>query len=116
MKTAHKILLVTRLDDGIYKSHGGGERQIVAKFNATPRGLIRAIDALGSERRQCERCYGNIGCGSSWLELDGVHIDDAEIREQIDPGFIAFSNRDGENMTRTKEAQKCLERLVPTVR
>lgn len=70
-----KITIKTRLHDGIYRSSGGGETCVAATYAAGPRNLLRAIVDLHEIRAGNVRSYGNIGCGSTWLEIDGTRID-----------------------------------------
>ncbi|MEY2335113.1 hypothetical protein AAE485_15065 (plasmid) [Acidithiobacillus ferriphilus] len=68
------ITIKTRLNSGIYRSSGGGETRTHYEFTTGPRNLLKAIDTLGEHRSAMVRSYGNIGCGQSWLEIDGQEI------------------------------------------
>lgn len=68
------ITIKTHLDAGIYRSSGGGETRTHYSYNTGPRNLLAAIDQLHEHRREMEQGFGNIGCGRSWLEIDGVEI------------------------------------------
>lgn len=68
------IVIKTRLDEAIGKRLGGGQTVEVKRWKATPGKLVRAARALHAERRVNRRCYGNVGCGRSWLEIDGQEI------------------------------------------
>lgn len=68
------ITIKTHLHEGIYKSEGGGQTRVVAEYSTGPRNLIRAIAELSEIRASNRRGYGNIGCGRSWLEIDGVAL------------------------------------------
>lgn len=70
-----RIELHTQLHSGIYASHGGGEDVIVKTFKASPRGYTLALKALKEERESNRVAYGDIGRGSSWLELDGDRLE-----------------------------------------
>ncbi|MHB1441081.1 MAG: hypothetical protein ACYCSO_10165 [Cuniculiplasma sp.] len=70
-----QITLHTRLNSGIYKSHGGGQDVTVSNWNCGPANLLKALDSLYEERQSNIRGYGNIGCGSSWLEIDGEYFE-----------------------------------------
>lgn len=74
-----RICLFTRLHDGIYKSCGGGEVRRREDFAPTPRGLMAAARALSKELADARLYYGNMGCGQSWLELDGRKITDIDL-------------------------------------
>lgn len=78
-----KITLHTRLNSGIYKSCGGGEDRIVGTWNCGPANLLKALDALHEERQSNIRGYGNIGCGRSWLEIDGEFFDADQLVDEI---------------------------------
>lgn len=77
-----KIVLVTKLNEGIYKSDGGGQRQEVADWNIGPLNVMAAVRLLNQEIRDNRRNYGNIGCGESWLEINGHRFN----REDFDFG------------------------------
>jgi len=75
------ITIKTHLDKGIYKSCGGGETRTHYEFTTGPRNLLKAIEQLRKHRSDMERSYGNIGCGSSWLEIDGQEIHSYDLEE-----------------------------------
>ena len=79
------ITIKTRLDAGIYASEGGGETRTVATYATGPRNLLRAIARRDEIAAANVRSYGNIGCGKTWIEIDGKPIDqdalDAVARE-----------------------------------
>lgn len=77
----HAITIKTRLNSGIYKSNGGGETRTHYSYAVGPRNLLKAIDQLHAHRKEMRNGYGNIGCGMSWLEIDGVEVDDYELNE-----------------------------------
>ena len=108
-----KIEVVTRLDDGIYASDGGGQRRVVATYPRTPRGLMLAVDRADRERQENIRGYGNIGCGwtsirigSSWLDRD----EEDGLQRAMVAGMRAYARSRGENpgLTRTEEAAAVL--------
>lgn len=74
------ITIKTKLDRRI---SGGGETHIEYEFTTGPRNLINAIEKLSEHRAENVRCYGNIGCGKSWLEIDGQVIDNVDLKEII---------------------------------
>jgi len=78
-----QITLHTRLNSGIYESHGGGQDVTVRNWNCGPANLLKALDALYEERQSNIRGYGNIGCGSSWLEIDGEFFDATALNYEI---------------------------------
>jgi len=61
------ITIKTKLNDGIYPSHGGGKVVTHFEFTAGPRNLVKAIETLHSHREEMKRSFGNIGCGHSWM-------------------------------------------------
>lgn len=75
------ITIKTRLHDGIYKSDGGGEVRIKYKFATGPRNLLKAIKTLHEHRTNMVLGFGNIGCGVSWLEIDGQRIDWVDLED-----------------------------------
>lgn len=102
------ITIKTRLDAGIYKSQGGGECRTHHTFATGPRNLLRAIRTLREHRREMEIGYGNIGCGGSWLEIDGVRIDDLDL-ECIALDESIFKHPDGPRVkTATEKARDFL--------
>jgi hypothetical protein len=79
METEMTISIKTRLSSGIYASAGGGQVVTHYEFKRTPGHLVQAAHRLSSHRSQMQRCYGSVGAGRSWLEIDGVEIDDLDI-------------------------------------
>jgi hypothetical protein len=67
------ITLITRLK--------GAERQEVQTWSLSlavaARNLRKAINELVEERRYNANCYGDVDCGETWLEIDGVKFDEA---------------------------------------
>ena len=78
-----RINLHTKLDAGIYKSSGGGQDIIVESWAIGSRNLLKAIDALYFQKKCNAAGYGNIGCGASWLEINGVQVDVEDIKGEI---------------------------------
>ena len=78
-----QITLHTRLNSGIYKSHGGGQDVTVRNWNCGPANLLKALDALYEKLQSNIRGYGNIGCGSSWIEIDGEFFDATALNDEI---------------------------------
>lgn len=70
------IKIKTHLDAGIYASCGGGETRTHYRYTTGPRNLLRAVRTLQEHRAAMIRSYGNVGCGGTWLEIDGVVIHD----------------------------------------
>jgi hypothetical protein len=73
------IKLFTQLDKGIYRSQRGGEIQHFGTWDDSS--VLAAVKELLEHRAYMIDCYGNIGCGQSWLERDGVRIEAEEIEE-----------------------------------
>lgn len=88
-----KITLHTRLNDGIYKSQGGGQDIIVSSWICGPLNLLKALAALHAERQSNIRGYGNIGCGASWLEIDGEFLDATAINDEIEFEQVVRDNK-----------------------
>lgn len=109
------ITIKTKLASGIYKSEGGGEVRTRYEFTTGPRNLMKAIETLYEHRKSMERSYGNIGCGRSWLEIEGVEIrtfdlddvmrDDAEAYgEMRQSGFIKTKTEKARGLIETVKA------------
>ena len=77
------ITLHTRLHSGIYESQGGGQDRIIKTFTVGPINLLRAITALHEKRVENVVSYGNVGCGASWLEIDGEFFDPEDLENEI---------------------------------
>lgn len=76
------ISIKTRLDKGIYRSCGGGETITHYQWPKTSaRNLLLALRRLPDHRAYMIECYGNIGCGYSWIDVDGVQLDRWEFAE-----------------------------------
>ena len=74
--TTTKILIKTRLHDGIYKDLGGGRWETRAEYSYGPRNLVRAYRELIATRERNCRNYGNIGCGVTIMSTsDGRTLD-----------------------------------------
>jgi hypothetical protein len=75
------IKIMTRLDSGIYASQGGGEIKEKYCWNKTSgRNLLLATKKLMEHRTEMIKSFGNIGCGNSWIEIDGKKVNrDVEI-------------------------------------
>ena len=78
------ITMKTRLHDGIYKSEGGGEIQIIKQWKLGPRNLITAIEIMDKTHHQNRLSYGDIGSGSTWLEINGRKITFYELENYMD--------------------------------
>lgn len=72
------IEIKTRLDDGIYRSQGGGETRTHFSWSTGPRNLLLALGQLREHRATMRQGYGSIGCGHSWLEVDGHLLDEVD--------------------------------------
>ena len=77
------IEIRTRLNDGIYKSEGGGETRTHYSANAGPLNLLRLARKLGQHLDHMEVCYGNIGCGSSWLRIGDQRVGTFDLPETL---------------------------------
>lgn len=105
------ITIKTKLAAGIYKSDGGGEVRTHYEFSTGPRNLMKAIDALYEHRSSMERGYGNIGCGRSWLEIDGVEIGNFDLDDVMRDDAEAYGERRPSAFikTRTEKARGLIE-------
>jgi hypothetical protein len=72
------IELKRRLHPGI---EGGGYTATIKTWATGPRNLLRAVEALYDLREESRRGYGNIGCGASWLEIEGVRLSEVAIND-----------------------------------
>lgn len=104
------ITIKTHLDSGIYKSCGGGETRSHYEFSTGPRNLLKAINTLYEHRKSMERGYGNIGCGSSWLEIDGkiIHRYDLEYVARDDAEAYGHDTPASLVKSRTQKARELL--------
>jgi len=68
MKTSAELIVVRHLNPGIYKSQGGGESRVISRHASGPRGLSNAVKSHYEDNRTAVLGYGNIGCGSGWIE------------------------------------------------
>lgn len=79
------IRIMTKLADGIYKSQGGGETKEHYHWDKTSgRNLLTATKKLMEHKAEMAKSFGNIGCGSSWIEIDGKKIDSFELTSIIE--------------------------------
>lgn len=94
------ITIKTELHSGI---SGGGETRTHYEYTTGPRNLLKAIEQLGEHRSDMVRSYGNIGCGGSWLEIDGqqFRLDDLEEVSRDDSKFFPRSEYT-HTMTKTR--------------
>lgn len=77
-----RIEIRQRLHDSISRSHGGGVTHLVESYTFGPRNWLTAARRVCEIRSDVVRCFGNIGCGSTWA----VMVDDVgevEIGEQL---------------------------------
>lgn len=101
-----KIEIKTRLHKGIYKSSGGGQTQTIYSLKAGPRNLLKALTLLTEEREAMVRGYGNIGCGNTWMEINGEEVDDSWLSHELDPERLNWPPR----QTRTTVAREWLDK------
>jgi hypothetical protein len=102
------IQIKTELHEGISPSCGGGEVRTHYEWTVGPRNLMRAIATLRRHRREMTEGYGNVGHRRSWLEVDGVELDefDAHDIEHGDPPDTWRRRR-----TRTQYARETIATL-----
>ena len=77
------IEIRTHLDAGIYASEGGGETRTHYSANAGPLNLLRLARKLGEYVAHMEVCYGNIGCGRSWLRIGDQRVQQSDLPETL---------------------------------
>lgn len=70
------IEIKQRLHDGIYKSSGGGETLTVQQYKIGPLNLLKAIREEAELAESNSRSYGSVGCGETWIEINGVDINE----------------------------------------
>ena len=87
------IVIKTKLADGIYKSQGGGQLVKHYSFKTNARNLLKAINTLAEHRTSMMRSFGNIGCGSSWIEIDGYFVAEHELQEVCSDDSFWSSSR-----------------------
>ncbi|MDN7407980.1 hypothetical protein QZM42_05400 [Burkholderia vietnamiensis] len=94
------MTLKTRQDKDI---RGGGVTKDIATFSIGPRNLLKATAALRKLLKQNEQCYGNVGCGHSWLEINGSRVFFGSLRK------LEYADTDPRyEMTRTQKANDLL--------
>jgi len=64
-----EIIVVRHLNSGIYRSQGGGECRVLSRHVSGPRGYANALRSHREDCRTAALRYGNIGCGSGWIEV-----------------------------------------------
>ncbi len=106
------ITIKTRLADGIYRSDGGGQTITHYEFATGPRNLLRAIDTLATHQEKMRNGFGNIGCGRSWLEIDGHVIPEFDLRD-VATDDVALWGRDerGVVKSRTEKARALIAKV-----
>ncbi len=104
------ITIKTKLDDGIYASHGGGQIKTHYEFTAGPRNLVKAIETLHEHREEMKRGFGNIGCGHSWMEINGKQVNLYDMEDVMKDDAEAFGPNAPASMikTRTEKARELL--------
>lgn len=78
------ISIRTHLDSGIYASQGGGQTIVHYRWNAGPLNLLKAAAKMSEHRKHMVQCYGNIGCGRSWLYIGDVAMDEEDIFMELE--------------------------------
>jgi hypothetical protein len=77
------IEIKTMLHEGITF---GGKTFTEVEYSTGPRNLLKAVERLRRIREENIRAYGNLGCGCTWIEIDGVKLESsrfAEINESL---------------------------------
>lgn len=97
------ITIKTHLNNGIYKSSGGGETRAHYEFTTGPRNLLKAIEQLGEHRSDMVSSYGSVGSGRSWLEIDGQAIHSYDLEEvALDEAEMFSRSEYTHTMTKTR--------------
>jgi opacity protein-like surface antigen len=109
------VTIKTRLNNGINRSSGGGETRTHYEFTTGPRNLLTAIAQLGEHRSEMVSNYGNIGCGHSWLEIDGQEIHPSDLEEVARDDAEMFP-RSEYDLTTTKTPTDKARALIARVR
>lgn len=92
------IKIITRLNTGIADKYAGQHR-VHHEFETGPRNFLKAIDTLIKHRKLMENNFGNIGCGSSWITIDGVFVEDSIVNDYFDMlSFASMKKTDYEKM------------------
>lgn len=102
------IQIITALHEGI---DGGGGFNVQREWTTGPRNLLKAVELLPSHRRYMTECYGNVGHLASWIEIDGVLIENDEIADLAENHFEPGYRR---RPTRTEEARRLIDRVRST--
>lgn len=74
----NQIQIITVLDEGI---NGGGEEQVEYTWKLGPRNLMKAIERFPKHLQDMVNCYGNIGCGYSWISVHDVKMDGFDLSD-----------------------------------
>lgn len=105
------IKIYTKLNEGIYASQGGGETREFSSLKTSGRNLLLAYDKLLQRRSDLKEAYGNIGCGESWMEIDGKKLDDYD---EINLRSIKTKeNPFGEGRTPTQQCEEFIQHFAP---
>jgi hypothetical protein len=104
------ITIKTKLHDGVYVSQGGGKVVTHYEFTAGPRNLVKAIKTLHSHKDEIKECFGNIGCGHSWMEINGKQVNIYDMEDVMKDDAEAFGPNAPASMikTRTEKARELL--------
>lgn len=71
-----QITIMTALDNRL---NGVDGPTVQHKWSAGPRNLLRALKMLDSHKKHMEDCYGNVGCGTSWIEVNGYRLNESDM-------------------------------------
>lgn len=106
------ISLKTEHDASIYTSEWVGPVKEIQSWAFGPRNFIRALKSLLVQKKRMKNAYGNISCGSSWLEINGTRLDvqDFELEDLLQNDNRASFEKLG--LTAKTSVQKCKEFLA----
>lgn len=78
-----KITIVTRLHRGVSDENAGIALEAWEMHESGPLDLLVAVETLIKERKSNVLSWGNIGCGHSWIEIDGMAIGDTYLSREL---------------------------------
>ncbi len=97
------ITLHRKLHESAARSKGVDPEstEALASWKTGPRNLVLAIAEMYSQKAYDRRCYGNVGMGDRWLEIDGEPVSGIDIS--------CIWDQDGPATDRVRAAKRFLE-------
>jgi len=71
MITGTKITVKTFQNNGI----SGASEKTVNEFSFSAGNIVRAVNCRSYTHKSNVTNFGNIGCGKTWIEIDGIAVD-----------------------------------------